>query len=131
LPAVAAHRRQAALLLVDMWEAGFVGHVHEVAGGIVDPGVIGAREFAALALVVPHQLHAAMRADVVEGADRHALAAYDDDRCGADLYFANDPVARTWYFAFFGDVQPDLAKRPAFSLKSIARIVDVERKLAG
>src|SRR3546814_5542479 len=39
-------------------------------------------ELAPAALLIPHQLHAAMRADVVERADLVVLAADDHDRGG-------------------------------------------------
>src|SRR3546814_11535437 len=52
-------------------------------------------QLAPAALLIPHQLHAALRADVVEHADLVVLAADDHDRGGPPSDTADDPVAPT------------------------------------
>src|SRR3546814_15732162 len=81
-------------------------------------------ELAPAALLIPHQLHAAMRADVVERADLVVLAADDHDRGGPHSDIADDPVARIGALPRFRDVQPDPATNPLFRFDTIIRVIN-------
>jgi len=93
--------------------------------------MIGAGKRAAPPLLVPHQLHPAMRADVVEGRDLHVLAAHDDRGHRAHCHVAHDPVAGIGDFARLGDIQPNPAEYLLFQLESFLGRVDIQRNLSG
>ena len=69
-PSLAAHRRQAALLLLQPDEVALVGHPHEVAAEVVAPRVVLAHEHAGRPALPPHDGSAPVAAGVVEGPDR-------------------------------------------------------------
>src|SRR5262249_1928855 len=74
--------RQAKLTFVEIEEVGLIGNPLELAGRIVTPAMEVAGQIApTLALLVPSEGIAAMRADVMEGADHAVLSAQHQDRC--------------------------------------------------
>ena len=75
-------------------EIGFVRHRLQPPAELIGPAVIGAGQplAAGIALFTGDQRHAAMLADIVEGADRAVLALDTDNRFRSEI--GGDPVAR-------------------------------------
>ncbi len=64
---------------------GKAGRLDQMAGEVIGPAVIGARDRLAAAFLLRQQDRAAMAADIVEAAQRAVLAAQNDDRPADDL----------------------------------------------
>ena len=105
-------RHQAVAALVEVEELALLLHEGEVAVEVVAPAVVLAGELPAdaagllLREVVPHQLVAAVPADVVERLDLAVGGAHHDDRRVGDLQLLGEVAALARKLLDAADVQP-------------------------
>src|SRR5690606_36656674 len=110
---VAVNGNQAVAALVEVEELPLLLHERQVAVEVVAPRAVLAGELAADPAglfqrhVVPHQLVAAMPADVVVRLHLTGGGAHHDDRGVDDLHFLGEVAALTWNLFDATDIEPD------------------------
>ena len=115
-PRLAPHRHEAEVGPVEVEELALLLHERQVAVEAVAPAVVLAGELPGGAadlfagVVVPHQLVAAVAADVVEGADLAGHVAHDDDRGARRVELTREVAAVAGQLLDAADVQPGAAE---------------------
>ena len=98
----------------------------QLAGRVIDPGMIAADEIADRRLFLVDEARAAMAADIVKGADLAIVVAQNGDRIGADI--DDHHVARLRHVRLDADEQP-MAAENDLHIGLEDRRIRVERRL--
>ena len=118
LPHGGRHRHQTVGGFVEVVKKRFVRHPDQLAVRIIHPAVEFTRKVPTVAPLLPGQLIAAMRTDIVKAPDGAVLSADKNHRSPAGFEIPHHIIAGTGDFFLTTHVQPDFAEHPfALQLK--------------